>query len=300
MTWNATLCTDLMKKDFIKVIIAYLAAGSAAVISGKLVGDWHPVLIVAVADLAGTLVVFAFSVYHDNSSYYDPYWSLAPILIATYWLISSTPLLDNRPRQAAVMALVLVWAFRLTLNWAVRWRGGEHEDWRYAKFRDRPRWLYWLISFFGFHLMPTVMVFLGCLPLIASLSEPATAFGLLDLIALLVTAGAIWIEARADLEITRFSRSSPDSSTLMKSGIWSLSRHPNYFGEITFWWGLYAFALAANPQYWWTIIGPIAITFLFLTISIPMIEKHMQTRRPEYKNYQKSTSMLIPWRNLRR
>jgi len=289
-----------MKTDYINVIIAYLAAGSAAVISGKLVGDWHPVLIVAIADLAGTLVVFAFSVCHDNSSFYDPYWSVAPILIATYWLTSSTPLLDNRPRQAAVMVLVLVWAFRLTLNWTVRWRGGEHEDWRYANFRERSRWLYWLISFTGFHLMPTVIVYLGCLPLIASLSEPAAAFGLLDLIALLVTAGAIWIEAKADLDITRFSRSGSDSSSLMKSGIWSLSRHPNYFGEITFWWGLYLFAIAANTKYWWTIIGPIAITLLFITISIPMIEKRMLARRPEYSAYQKSTSMLIPWKNSRR
>ena len=285
-----------MKADYFKVIIAYLTAGAAAFLCANLAADWNPILVIAVADLVGTLVVFGFSVYYDNTSFYDPYWSVAPILIATYWLLSSTPVLDNQLRQVMVAGLVLVWAVRLTLNWAVRWRGLRHEDWRYASYRSKHKRVYWFISLFGFHLMPTVMVFLGCLSLIPSLAETAASFGILDLIALMVTAGAIWIEARADLDITRFSSSGEESGSLLKSGLWSISRHPNYFGEILFWWGLYVFALAANPRYWWAIIGPLAITVLFLTVSIPMIERRHLTLKLDYPDYQESTSMLIPWR----
>jgi steroid 5-alpha reductase family enzyme len=80
----------------------------------------------------------------------------------------------------------------------------------------------------------------------------------------------------------------------MDRGLWSLSRHPNYLGEILFWWGLYLFALSANPSLWWVIAGPAVITLMFLFISIPMIEKRMLIRKVNYKEYQKRVSMLIP------
>jgi steroid 5-alpha reductase family enzyme len=82
----------------------------------------------------------------------------------------------------------------------------------------------------------------------------------------------------------------------MNKGLWRYSRHPNYFGEVSFWWGLYFFGLAANASYWWTIAGPIAITLLFLFISIPMMDKRSKERRPEYAEHMKKISALVPWR----
>jgi len=285
-----------MRKAYINIVIAYLVTGAAAILIGNFVGGWHPILVVAVADLAATMVIFGFSVYHDNSSVYDAFWSLAPIMIVFYWLsLGRISVADNQLRQAVVMGLVLCWALRLTLNWAVRWRGLDHEDWRCVEFREKHGKAYWVISFFGIHLMPTFLVFLGCLPLVPTLLEPIKTFSTLDIIAVLVTGAAIWIEYRADLDITRFKRSERDAGELLQSGLWSLSRHPNYFGEILFWWGIYAFGYAANSGYWWTVIGPLSITFLFIFISIPMIEKRMLTRKPAYAAYMKTTSMLIPW-----
>jgi steroid 5-alpha reductase family enzyme len=283
-----------MKRKYVDIIFAYLIAGSLAVLVGSLARNWDPLLMVAAADLAGTVVIFGFSVFYDNSSVYDAYWSVAPVLIVTYWFLSSTPNLEIRIHQAAVMVLVFIWGVRLTLNWAVRWQGITHEDWRYRYFRKKHGSAYWVVSFFGIHLMPTILVFLGCIPLRLSF-ESNTAFNALNLIAILVTAGAIWIEARADLDITRFTLAIKDDEELLMTGLWSLSRHPNYFGEIAFWWGLFLFAFAANPDYWWAIIGPISITLLFVFISIPMIEKRMLDRKPEYANYIKTTSVLIPW-----
>ena len=284
-----------MKLDYFKVLIAYLAASVIAVICGNLLVGWNPILVVGIADLAGTLVVFGFSVYFDNSSLYDPYWSVAPILITFYWLFSGTDTPVSQLRRMVVAGLVLVWAVRLTMNWAVRWQGIKHEDWRYASYRSDNKQLYWLISFFGFHLMPTIIVFLGCLPLIPSLSTSQTPFGTLDLGAFIITSMAILIETKADLDITRFLSAGNKRSSLLQSGLWSLSRHPNYLGEILFWWGLFVFALSADRNFWWTVIGPISITILFLTISIPLIEKHHLTKRSEYSDYQNTTSMLVPW-----
>lgn len=282
-----------MKKDYLMIILAYVMAASAAFLTGRWIAGWHPLLVLAMADMVGTAVIFLSSLLFNNSSVYDAYWSVAPPLIIIYWLFSATAPLGGS-RQVIIMVLVLIWSFRLTLNWAVRWGGMTHEDWRYADMRNKHGKAYWLVSFFGIHLMPTVLVFLGCLPFLSSFSAPETDFGLLDGIAVVVTAGAIWIEWRADKDVTLFKRSNENRDALLRSGVWSLTRHPNYLGEISFWWGVYLFGIAANGRYWWTIIGPLLMTALFLFISIPMIEKRLLERKPAYKRYKETTPMLLP------
>jgi steroid 5-alpha reductase family enzyme len=81
----------------------------------------------------------------------------------------------------------------------------------------------------------------------------------------------------------------------MTGGLWAYSRHPNYLGEVIFWWGLFLFALATDSDYWWTIIRPVAITTLFVFISIPLVEKRNRERRPGYEEYTKNIPVLFPW-----
>lgn len=157
-------------------------------------------------------------------------------------------------REAVVLALVLVWGARLTYNWARGWRGLGHEDWRYAEYRRVGR-AYWIVSFFGFHLMPTIWVYLGCLSLLPVFSSPRP-LSVLDGLALLVTAGAIATEAVADEQLRAFRLATPSPGRVLDTGLWAICRHPNYLGELSFWWGLYLFALAADPSTWWAIVGP--------------------------------------------
>jgi steroid 5-alpha reductase family enzyme len=287
-------------------LAAYLAAGAAAVIVGRVSGAWHPILRAGLADLAATLVVFAFSLAYNNSSFYDPYWSVAPPFLALFWLLAAGS--GGLPvRQALAGALLLAWAARLTYNWLRRWRGLSHEDWRYADYRKagaaygpaaatapRHGYLpYWPISFAGFHLMPTVLVFLGCLSLWPALTA-ARPLGLLDALAAALTAGAVILEAAADRQLVRFLASAAPGQ-VMDRGLWSLSRHPNYFGEVAFWWGLWLFGLAAAPSWWWTVAGPLSMTALFLGISVPMMDRHLLARRPRYATILKRRSAFLPW-----
>ena len=281
-------------RGLLACLAAYLAAGAAAAIVGRLAGGagaLHPILRACGADLAATLEVFGFSLAYNNSSFYDPYWSVVPPLLALYWLAAAGA--RGLPaRQALAGALLLAWAVRLTFNWVRRWRGLSHEDWRYADFR-RAGAAYWPISFAGFHLMPTMIVFLGCLSLWPALTA-ARAFGLLDLAAALVTAGAILLEAAADRQLARYLTSAGPGEVLEK-GLWSLSRHPNYFGEVAFWWGLWLFGLAADPSWWWTVAGPLSMTALFLGISVPMMDRHLLARRPRYAAALENRSAFLPW-----
>ena len=72
------------------------------------------------------------------------------------------------------------------------------------------------------------------------------------------------------------------------------SRHPNYLGEITTWWGLWLFALAASPRWWWTVAGAAAITLMFVFVSVPMMEKRALATRAGYREYRERTPMLLP------
>jgi steroid 5-alpha reductase family enzyme len=275
--------------------VVYLVAGLAAAAVGHLTRGIHPIAVAACADAAATIVVFAFSVTLDNSSCYDPYWSVAPVLVALYWATVGRIGHAELVRQIAVVALVSVWAVRLTWNCLRRWKGLDDEDWRYRDLRARHGRRYWFVSFLGIHAMPTALVFLGCLSLFPALADSTRPFGIVDLAAILVVGGAIWIEALSDRELRRFRKASTDPKEVLVTGVWAHSRHPNYLGEIAFWWGLYLFALAANPRYWWAILGPLAITALFRYISVPMMEEHMRASRPAYARYVKKTPMIVPW-----
>jgi steroid 5-alpha reductase family enzyme len=269
----------------------------AAVLSGRLLRGGHLLSVTFVADLVATLVVFLFSMIFDNSSVYDPYWSVAPPLIALYWLAAGGAAGRLPTRTLLAFALVLLWASRLTFNWARRWSGMEEEDWRYRAFRERYKSLYWPVSFFGIHLFPTLIVFLGCLslyPVMILSSGSPRPFGVLDVIAAVVTVCAIVLETTADRQLHAFRQSSPGPGQVMNTGLWARCRHPNYLGEVTFWWGLYLFCLAADPTFWWFVAGPAAITALFFGISVPMMDRHMLGRKGEYEEYMQRVPALLP------
>ena len=274
---------------------AYIIAGGVAAGVGFSLNGNHPLLIAGISDIAATGVVFFFSVLLNNSSVYDPYWSIAPIPIALYFAVKAAPGRTDVVRLSVVFILVCVWGGRLTYNWLRGWKGLAHEDWRYVNIRKRTRRAYWPASFLAIHTIPTIAVFLGCLSLFAALSRGVNKFGALDIIAAAVTSAAILVEALADRQLRRFKLAQKDPSKVLSTGIWACTRHPTYFGEILFWWGLFLFSVSAAPALWWVALGPASITMLFVFISIPMMEKHMKERRPGYDDYRAGTSVLIPW-----
>jgi steroid 5-alpha reductase family enzyme len=297
---------------FVLCAKAYLIALCIAILVGYATGEHHPILIAFVADVAATLVIYTFARYFKNASFYDAYWSLAPIAIAVYFLLSAAACGTCYCRQMIVISLVTVWGLRLTYNWARGWRGLGHEDWRYAAMRAKHGRRFWLVELIGIEMMPTIVVFLGCLSLYPAIAfgenwcggggelfvwlpyTGANPWGVLDCAAAAITAAAILIETIADEQLRRFARTAQPGQ-IMNKGLWRYSRHPNYLGEVAFWWGLYLFALAAKPSYWWAVAGPIAITILFVFVSVPMMDKRNLERRPGYAERMKRVSPLIPW-----
>ncbi len=182
-----------MTRAFLIVIAAYALAGAAAIGMGIWLQAQQPIVIVGLADVAATIVIFLFSVITNNSSIYDPYWSVAPVPIALFWLLRPGSNGFANVRHVLIFALLCLWAIRLTANWALRWRGLNHEDWRYHDMRKQAGRLYWPVSLLGIHLMPTVLVFLGCLALWPNLSDHITHLSWLDGVAALVTLWGLFL-----------------------------------------------------------------------------------------------------------
>ena len=284
-----------MTRAFSLCALAYVVALCVAVIIVYVLGDQHPILIVFTADIAATLVIYTFARMFRNASFYDAYWSVAPLVIALYYTLVASSGDVVFIRQVLVVTLVFIWGIRLTLNWARQWRGLGHEDWRYANFRSKSKGWFWIVELMGIEMMPTTIVFLGCLSLYPALATGTNPFGVLDWIAIVVTASAIILETTADEQLRKFVKANPRPGKIMSTGLWSYSRHPNYLGEIMLWWGLFLFAISADLSYWWVVVGPVAMTLLFIFISIPMMDKRNLERKPGYEEHMKRVPALFPW-----
>ncbi|WP_205878069.1 DUF1295 domain-containing protein [Mycobacterium camsae] len=276
------------------VTLAYLVAiGAAAawLVRGPATGRlWLDTLI---ADVVATLVVFVFSRLYRNSSFYDAYWSVIPPLLAFYWWSQSGPGVDQL-RCWLVAALITVWAVRLTANWVYGFPGLHHEDWRYPMFKERAgRWEF-VVDLIAIHLIPTLQVFAAMLPVYVCVTRPGAGLRWLTFVAFVVGLAAVMLELVADVQMHRFVREA-SAGTAMDRGLWSWSRHPNYFGEFGFWFSLALFGVAAAPSdAWWLFAGAAAMLAMFLGASIPMMEQRSLQRRPQYQHVVDRVSRFVP------
>jgi len=271
----------------------YVLAIFSAILTARLFSQFHPLIMIAAADFAATLVVFLFSLASNNSSVYDPYWSVKPIVIAVAYIFVFH-LESMNVRQWLVLSGTMLYALRLTSNFYRDWPGFNHEDWRYIRFRMKFGKAYWLISFLAIHLFPTIMVYLGCMAILPVFSNNANPLNGWDIFGTIVLFGSVVYAFIADEQLRRFRNKPVNKGKIITGGLWHYCRHPNYLGEISTWWGLAGFAIASGCEYWWTLSGPLAITLMFLFASIPMIEKRHLEKRQGYGEYIASTPMLLP------
>lgn len=248
-----------------------------------------------VMDVVATIVIFACSVTWRNSSIYDPYWSVMPQLLSL-WLVA-----DRLYHGYAigiwhwiVLLVFNVWSIRLTLNWMRTTTGLDWEDWRYRMFRDNNGPALWqFLNFTGIHMMPTLIVFVGFLPLFPIMETELTAW---SLIGDAIIVFGIALEHFADTQMAAFLRTTKEKK-VCRNGLWKYSRHPNYLGEISIWTGLFIVLMSARPELWRYGVGFVAMIILFNVVSIPMMEKRQMQRRPDYADYRRTTSRLLLWKS---
>lgn len=276
--------------SFLSVVLVYAAALAASILVYRWLPGVHILLATFLADAAATLVVWLAGVALGNSSVYDPYWSAAPVPIALFWAWTLAPL-----QLAGFLCLLalLIWGVRLTANWARRWGGISHQDWRYTMYRQRMPRLWFFVNLFGINLMPTVLVYLVMIPVYFGFTAKGPA-NILTVAGIALCAAAILLEHFADIQMDAYRKRSTPKSPCIEEGLWLMCRHPNYLGEILFWWGIWLVQESVFPAVW-TVAGPVFITLLFVFVSIPMMETHVLENRPEYALVMKRVPMLLPF-----
>lgn len=241
------------------------------------------------ADVAATVFLFLVSLPLENASVYDPYWSVAPVIILPL------AMRDFGVWNAGTIALlccVAYWGIRLSANWAYTFRGYDHQDWRYTMLREKSGALFPLVSLFGIMLFPTLVVFLCLLPALHYIQ-----FGGVNLFTLLgfaLCVSAATLQLIADVQLHRFQQKAVNRGQIIRSGVWRHARHPNYLGEILMWWGVYAVLVSVRPGLWLLGLGALTNTLMFLFISIPMAETRMAGYKEGFDRYVKETNRLLP------
>ena len=243
-----------------------------------------------VADIAMTVAIYAVSVWKKNTSAYDAYWSVIPFMFLI-WLLWDSSWTWSMYQWFIALA-VSFWSWRLTLNWSRAWPGWEHEDWRYVGYREQLGSRYELMNFFGLQFFPTLMVFGGFSPLFWTLSEGPTGAVVLPGVLLMLLGTMLELVADNQLHAFRI-RPNPQSTDLLDTGLWGVVRHPNYLGELLFWFGTLTSGLA-NGAPWFTGAGALVISSVVLFASIPFKDTRMAARRPDFGTYREATPAIIP------
>lgn len=227
-----------------------------------------------------------------NASIVDVVWSLNFLLVAAFGLGFGDGVWA---RRALVFVLVAPWALRL--SWHIGRRNhGKGEDFRYQAFRKRyGEHRYWWISLFQVFWLQGIIAWTVSLPLQAA-AQSATPASLVwtDALAVLVWLVGFGFEAIGDAQLRAFKADPSNAGKVMDRGLWRYTRHPNYFGDATLWWGLGLLAIA-TPWWWTALVGPAVMTFMLVRVSgVAMLERSIGKRRPGYDEYVRRTSAFVP------
>ena len=236
-----------------------------------------------------TIFIYIGSVILKNSSLYDPFWSVAPIPIALYLALNFENTLIVK---FLVLTPIIFWALRLTRNWIISWEGFEREDFRYIDLKNTSMFKAEFNNFFGIHLFPTLIVNLSLYPLVFILTNNSNSSIFLSF-ASLFTFLAVVLETISDEQMREFRKNPLNKGKTMKYKLWKYSRHPNYLGEIGFWFGIYMMGLSSGMAPFWIIICPLTMLALFIFVSCPMMDNRSLMNRPDYKDYMEVTSQLM-------
>lgn len=242
-----------------------------------------------IATALAMTILWLVSLARRDASIVDVWWGLGFVLIGGVAYQAG----PGGARPLLALGMVGVWGTRLAVYLA--WRNwGAGEDPRYQAMRRAWGERFWWVSFVTVFLLQGVLMWIVSVPV-----QRAMAFdsplGFLDFAGLGLWALGLFFEAVGDTQLARFKADPANAGRVMDRGLWRYTRHPNYFGDFLVWWGLWLVAVSV-PGGAWTIVGPVVMSVLLMRVSgVPLLEKSLRRRRPDYEDYCRRTSAFFPW-----
>lgn len=235
--------------------------------------------------------VFLLAQYLKNNSIVDSFWGPGFLVVALVTFILTQ---HRGSRAILITALVSIWAIRLFTHITIR-NWNKPEDFRYINMRKRWGDQFPLLkAYLHVFLLQGVLLFIIAVTIISGNSNPDQTIGLTAILGLILWIIGFFFEAVGDRQLTEFKANPANKGKIMTKGLWSYTRHPNYFGEAVQWWGIFLIAIT-RPAEIWLIISPIVITLLLLFVSgVPLLEKKYKDR-PDFQEYARHTPKFFPW-----
>jgi steroid 5-alpha reductase family enzyme len=242
----------------------------------------------AVALAALMVITWLVSLLVRDASIVDMIWGLGFVVVAWATYLEAA---ERGWRGLLITAMVTVWGLRL--SGYLIWRNlGKSEDFRYQEMRAKAPHRFWLTSLFRVFLLQGGLIWVISVPVVVS-QTVGTDLYWLDYLGVLCWGIGLLFETVGDIQLARFKARPDSKGKVMDRGLWRYTRHPNYFGDFSVWWGHYLVAAAGGA--WWTIFSPLVMSFLLLRVSgVALLEKTISERRPEYEEYARRTNAFFP------
>ncbi|MCG8585925.1 MAG: DUF1295 domain-containing protein [Pirellulales bacterium] len=242
------------------------------------------------AVLALFATIWLISLLRSDASIVDLFWGLGFVFVAwlTWW--------NHRgSERTSILLLTMVSLWGLRLSGYLAWRNwGKPEDYRYQAMRAKHGPRFPLVS------LATVFVLQGFLTWVISWPVQVgiavgSGMSFLPWIGVILWACGLFFEAVGDFQLARFKANPDNQGKVLNSGLWRYTRHPNYFGDFLVWWGIYL--VAAEPgSWWWTVVGPLLMSFLLIRVSgVRLLESSLRSRVTGYEQYVAETSAFFPF-----
>lgn len=282
--------------SLIIIIISYIFVFSITNYFAKSFHSENYVTSLILWDFISTNILFILAFLLNAVSIIDFYWKICPLFQITTILIQRLQTNQFGLKHCISYLLICFWGIRLLSNYIRSWPGLNFLDFRVAHYKNKVgKILFWPAAYVIFFLVSGTFLFLAKLPFLLYFTESSTDFDTKIFFGSLLILAGVLIEAVADNQLYQF-RKSKSSQKICDEGLWYYSRHPNYLGEVLFWWGAFFVSIEIYASHLWIIIGPILMTIMFVCGSAPWMDEHLCEKRPEYKSYMKTNKNLIfPW-----
>ena len=260
-------------KGLLVLLLIYVAATFIGYLSFSVLNSNMDLLLrIFIADAIATVFIWVVGVFLKSASIYDPYWSVQTVVIYVFLMVSYQ---SYNLGSILLLCCILFWAVRLTYNFAYGFDDLSYVDWRYKMLKEKTGPFFQLVSLLGIHMFPTIVVFLASIPAFMYVIK-GFDFHVSNLFGLFIMIFATILELVSDLNMAKFKKVRKDRNEIINVGLWKYSRHPNYLGEIMFWYGLAFVYLLVDHSSINVLLGAFVNHLMFLFISIPMAENHMK------------------------
>ncbi len=255
----------------------------------------NPYIVAILTIFVYMCVWFGIALAKKNNGLVDIAWGLGFVVATIVLLINFG---GGLFREVLIASMIFIWGIRLATYLFVRnWY--KAEDWRYANWRKdwKARGIFLPRSFFQIFMLQGTIMFALLLPIISVIAfenEYSNRLLVSDYLGIAFFTIGFLFEAIGDQQLYRFKSDPSNKGKILKSGLWKYTRHPNYFGEMMLWWGIFIISIPSG-NIGFSILSPLLISFLLLKVSgVVLLEKKLN-QRPEFVEYARKTSAFVPW-----